>query len=142
MTYFHCCTADREDNISLDTIVGWVESAGYKLARVADYGTWYARFKQGLEALDHRRQASSSLPIVYQWQKPLSGPVSKCVASAMVVNNPEEIACQPVVYQWQKLCHMCACSSWAVPTSSGAAPDAHDGGSSGSDASSSALVAG
>ena len=60
--------------------MGWVESAGYKLARVADYNTWYTRFKAGLEALDHRRQASSSLPIVYQWQKPLSGPVSKCAA--------------------------------------------------------------
>lgn len=58
--------------------MGWVETAGYKLARVADYGAWYARFKAGLEALDHRRQASSSLPIVYQWQKPMSGPVSKC----------------------------------------------------------------
>ena len=71
----------REDNISLDTIVSWVESGGYKLQRIADYGQWYAGFHSKLKALDHRLQNYSSLPIVYQWEQPLSGPVSKCAHS-------------------------------------------------------------
>jgi fatty acid CoA ligase FadD9 len=70
-----CC---RDDNISLDTIVSWLESGGYKLRRMADYAQWFAKFKAGLQKLPHQQQASSSLPIIYQWEKPMSGPAFKC----------------------------------------------------------------
>jgi hypothetical protein len=37
----------------------------------------YQQFKAALEKLDSKLAGNSSLPIVYQWQSPMSGPVTK-----------------------------------------------------------------
>ncbi len=65
--------------MSLDAIVNWVESCGYKLQRFEDYGEWFREFKAALEGLERPLQSNSSLPIIHQWQKPLSQtPDLKC----------------------------------------------------------------
>ena len=85
----------RDDNISLDRIVDWVESAGYKLRRVGDYGEWFASFRAALQQLEPRLQAASSLPIIYQWEQPLSQtPDLKCAPlSSIAVKRRQEPVC-------------------------------------------------
>ena len=57
----------------------WIEAAGYNIKRIKDYGEWFAKFKAALETLDKAQQANSSLPIIYQWEQPLSQtPELKC----------------------------------------------------------------
>ena len=61
----------------------WVESAGYQLRRIPDYDEWFASFRAALEQLEPRLQAASSLPIIYQWEQPLSQtPDLKCASLA------------------------------------------------------------
>ena len=38
----------------------------------------YQQFKGALEKLDSKLASNSSLPIVYMWEHPMSGPVTKC----------------------------------------------------------------
>lgn len=60
-------------------MVDWIEAAGYNIQRIEDYGEWFAKFKAALETLDKAQQANSSLPIIYQWEQPLSQtPELKC----------------------------------------------------------------
>lgn len=80
---YHTVNPHWDDNISLDTIVSWVEEGGYKLQRIGDYGQWYAQFKAKLQGLEHRLQANSSLPIIYQWERPMSGPSFKLDATQL-----------------------------------------------------------
>ena len=82
----------RDDNISLDRIVDWVESAGYQLRRIADYGEWFAGFRAALELLEPRLQAASSLPIIYQWEQPLSQtPDLKCAPPRRLCQRRPEV---------------------------------------------------
>lgn len=87
----------RDDNISLDRIVDWVESAGYQLRRIADYGEWFAGFRAALELLEPRLQAASSLPIIYQWEQPLSQtPDLKCAPPRRLCQRRPEVQGGPV----------------------------------------------
>ncbi|BDA45159.1 Carboxylic acid reductase [Coccomyxa sp. Obi] len=69
---YHVVNPHWDDKVSLDAIVNWVESSGYKLQRFEDYGEWFRKFKVSLENLERPLQANSSLPIIHQWEKPLS----------------------------------------------------------------------
>ncbi|RYF06908.1 MAG: hypothetical protein EOO40_08760 [Deltaproteobacteria bacterium] len=55
---------------SLDDVVDWVQSAGYRVERVAPYTQWFERFTGALANLEPARQAASPWPILHQWQRP------------------------------------------------------------------------
>jgi fatty acid CoA ligase FadD9 len=59
-----------EDGVSLDTLMAWVQAAGYPLVRMADYGAWFAAFSERLQALPAAQRRRSSLPILHQWAQP------------------------------------------------------------------------
>lgn len=67
---FHVCNPHRDDGISLDTIVSWIRSAGYRVVRIADYDTWYRMFRDRLLALSEPRRRRSPLPILHAWAHP------------------------------------------------------------------------
>jgi fatty acid CoA ligase FadD9 len=67
---YHVSNVHWDDGISLDTIVDWVESDGYFLERVSDYGRWFRLFQQKLKSLDLSQRQHSSLPIIQMWQAP------------------------------------------------------------------------
>jgi fatty acid CoA ligase FadD9 len=60
----------RDDGVSLDTFVEWVERAGYPVTRVDDYGAWIRAFRARLEALPPSEQQRSALPGLKLWQRP------------------------------------------------------------------------
>ncbi len=66
---FHVINA-HDDGISLDTIVDWVEAAGYPLERVGDYAEWLDRFTRRLEALPPEERQRSSLSVVESLRRP------------------------------------------------------------------------
>ena len=39
---YHVVNPHWEDNVSLDSFLGWIENAGYPLKRIDDYTQWYA----------------------------------------------------------------------------------------------------
>ena len=67
---YQVSNAHWEDGVSLDTLIDWVQSAGYPLERVGDYAAWYAAFKARLQALPVAQRRHSSLPILNLWAKP------------------------------------------------------------------------
>jgi fatty acid CoA ligase FadD9 len=60
----------RDDGVSLDTFVDWVERAGYPVKRVDDYDSWVGAFRARLEALPPAEQHRSALPGLKLWQHP------------------------------------------------------------------------
>jgi fatty acid CoA ligase FadD9 len=67
---FQLSNAHWEDGISLDTLVHWVESAGYPLRRIEDYSAWFETFRTRLQALPAAERQRSSLPILELWAQP------------------------------------------------------------------------
>ena len=61
---FQLSNAHWEDGISLDTLVHWVESAGYPLRLIEDYSAWFETFRTRLQALPAADRQRSSLPIL------------------------------------------------------------------------------
>jgi len=66
---FHVINAN-DDGISLDTIVDWVDAAGYPLARVGDYAGWLARFTAALESRPPDERRRSSLSVLESLRRP------------------------------------------------------------------------
>ena len=54
----------------------------------------YQQFKGALEKLDSKLASSSSLPIVYMWEHPMSGPVTKCAPC-----NPLHASITPATFE-------------------------------------------
>jgi fatty acid CoA ligase FadD9 len=67
---YQVSNAHWDDGVSLDTLIDWIQSAGYPLERVTDYAAWYAAFSARLQALPAGERQHSSLPILQQWAKP------------------------------------------------------------------------
>jgi fatty acid CoA ligase FadD9 len=67
---FQVSNAHWDDGISLDTLVDWVETAGYPLQRIEDYAAWYQAFSARLQGLPPDARQHSSLPILHQWAEP------------------------------------------------------------------------
>ncbi|WP_437306415.1 thioester reductase domain-containing protein [Sorangium sp. So ce388] len=67
---YHVVNPHWDDGISLDVIVAWVRSSGYRVERVDDYAAWYAAFRDRLMQLDERRRHLSPLPILHAWERP------------------------------------------------------------------------
>jgi fatty acid CoA ligase FadD9 len=62
--------------VSLDTLMDWIQSAGYTVKRIDDYARWYRTFQERLEALPAAQKHASPLPTIYQWERPIRGEVS------------------------------------------------------------------
>jgi fatty acid CoA ligase FadD9 len=61
---------NSHQDVSLDTIVGWVQSAGYRVERTNDYGAWYRGFRDRLNALSRSERQRSLLPLLPSWEQP------------------------------------------------------------------------
>ncbi|WP_437779849.1 thioester reductase domain-containing protein [Sorangium sp. So ce1097] len=67
---YHVVNPHWDDGISLDVIVAWVRSAGYRVERVDDYAAWYAAFRDRLMQLGEPQRHASPLPILHAWERP------------------------------------------------------------------------
>ena len=70
---FQVSNPHRDDGVSLDRLVDWVESAGYPLRRIQDHAAWFAAFGASLQALPAAQRQDSSLPILHLWATPSRG---------------------------------------------------------------------
>ena len=70
----------HEDGCSLDAFVDWIESAGYPVHRIHDYGEWFSRFEGKLKALPEDQRKHSSIDVLGPFAQPQS-------------NGTEPIAC-------------------------------------------------
>ena len=66
---YHVINA-HDDGISLDTLVDWVEAAGYPLQRIDDYVAWLELFASKLEALPPEARQRSSLAVIESLRRP------------------------------------------------------------------------
>ncbi|KRQ19194.1 MULTISPECIES: carboxylic acid reductase [Mycobacteroides] len=62
----------HHDGVSMDTFVDWLIEAGYKIARIDDYGQWLARFETALKGLPEQQRQQSVLPLLKMYQNPQS----------------------------------------------------------------------
>jgi fatty acid CoA ligase FadD9 len=69
---YHVSNSNWDDDVSLDTIVDWIESAGHRLQRL-DYRSWYPEFIRRLAALPAEDRRRSAEPIVFRWCDPGEG---------------------------------------------------------------------
>ncbi|ALR13634.1 oxidoreductase [Mycobacteroides saopaulense] len=60
----------HHDGVSMDTFVDWLIEAGYRIARIDDYGQWLARFETALKSLPEQQRQQSVLPLLKMYQKP------------------------------------------------------------------------
>jgi fatty acid CoA ligase FadD9 len=60
----------HDDGVSLDTIVDWIDAAGHRVERVADYADWLGRFEAALTALPEAQRQHSSLSVLASLQRP------------------------------------------------------------------------
>lgn len=67
---YNVVNAHRDDGISLDVIMAWVRSAGYRVERIADYDAWYRTFHDRLVALSEAKRHHSPLAILHAWERP------------------------------------------------------------------------
>jgi fatty acid CoA ligase FadD9 len=59
-----------DDGVSLDTVVDWIESAGYSVQRLPDHGEWLRRFEAKLSTLTEQQRQHSSLNVLDAWRRP------------------------------------------------------------------------
>jgi fatty acid CoA ligase FadD9 len=60
----------HDDGISLDTVVDWIDAAGYWIERVAGYDEWLRRFETALQALPDEQRQRSSLTVLDSLRRP------------------------------------------------------------------------
>jgi fatty acid CoA ligase FadD9 len=60
----------HDDGISLDSVVDWIESAGYPLERVHNHADWVRRFEAKLSTLTDAQRQRSSLAIMGYLSRP------------------------------------------------------------------------
>jgi fatty acid CoA ligase FadD9 len=75
---FHVVNHHEDDGISLDTIVDWIEDAGYPMQRVDSYDEWFRRFENALHKLPDIERQRSSLSVIDSLRYP-GPPVPKPV---------------------------------------------------------------
>jgi len=59
-----------DDGVSLDSVVDWIESAGYPVERVRDHAQWMQRFETKLSTLTEHQRQYSSLSVLGAWRHP------------------------------------------------------------------------
>ena len=60
----------HDDGISLDTLVDWIDAAGYRVERVEGYDEWLRRFETALQALPDEQRQRSSLTVLDSLRRP------------------------------------------------------------------------
>jgi fatty acid CoA ligase FadD9 len=60
----------HDDGISLDVFVDWLNDAGHSIARIDDYGQWFARFETSIRAMSDKQKQYSLLPLLPAFAKP------------------------------------------------------------------------
>jgi fatty acid CoA ligase FadD9 len=68
---YHVVNPYRDDGASLDAIVDWVASLGYRIRRIPDYAAWYRAFRDELGRLADPLRQRSPLPILDAWAHPV-----------------------------------------------------------------------
>ncbi|HEY4181389.1 MAG TPA: thioester reductase domain-containing protein [Kofleriaceae bacterium] len=70
LAVYHVSNPQRE--VSLDTIVGWIEAAGTRFERLP-YAAWFEQFRAALDALPDEEQRRTPLAIIHRWAHPMGG---------------------------------------------------------------------
>lgn len=84
---YNFINAHYDDGISLDTVVDWVERAGYAIQRIGNHNEWVRRFEEKLRNLPDEQRQQSSLQILGYFEHPHPtelAPVSSTYFSAML----------------------------------------------------------
>ena len=68
---YHVVNPHGDDEVSLDTIVGWIEADGVVIERL-DHATWIGRFEERLRALPGDRRSQSALGILDWLRRPMT----------------------------------------------------------------------
>lgn len=82
-----------KDDVSMDSFVSWIASAGYSITKFEDHSEWYDRISIKLKALPEEERQLSALDILMAFQKPIvSGQVNvDCRNFIALVNSIEEL---------------------------------------------------
>ncbi|MCB5944270.1 carboxylic acid reductase [Acidocella sp. KAb 2-4] len=67
---YNLINVHHDDGLSLDTVVDWVESAGYTVKRIGDHQEWVRRFEDKLRNLPDSERQQSSLSILGHFAAP------------------------------------------------------------------------
>lgn len=81
------------DDVSMDSFVDWIESAGYSITRLPDHSEWYDRMLVKLKAMPEEERHLSALDILMAFQQPIvSGRINvDCQNFIALVNSIEEL---------------------------------------------------
>jgi fatty acid CoA ligase FadD9 len=85
-----------DDGASLDAIVDWIESAGYKVERVKDHAEWLKRFQAKLSTLTESQRMHSSVMALGAWSTPHEAHPAP-IGSAHYIEAVRKIPCGPDV---------------------------------------------
>ena len=66
-----------KDNVSLDSFVDWIETAGYAINRITDYKVWYNRMEIKLKSLPEQQRQLSALNLLMAYERPHRGGYSR-----------------------------------------------------------------
>ena len=80
----------RGDGCHLDAFVNWIESAGYPLTRIDNYGEWFSRLEAKLKSLPEQQRQNSALEILGAYAAPVARTASLVPDSG---NFRELVAC-------------------------------------------------
>lgn len=67
---FNVVNTNAGDGISLDTIVDWVESAGYAIDRIDDHAEWHRRLTEKLHQFPEETRQKTSINILHSFAAP------------------------------------------------------------------------
>jgi fatty acid CoA ligase FadD9 len=67
---FNVVNPHTDDGISLDRIMDWISSAGYRLQRIPDHARWFERFGAQLRALPELERQHSAVAILDAFAEP------------------------------------------------------------------------
>jgi fatty acid CoA ligase FadD9 len=70
-----------DDGVSLDTLVDWLNDAGYRIERIDNYGDWLSRFETAMRSLPEEQRQNSLLALLGPYRYPQT-PVAKSRLSA------------------------------------------------------------
>lgn len=85
-----------EDDISLDSFVDWIETAGYDIHRIKEHKTWYERMENKLKSLSEAQRKHSMIDIMGAYGRPYpvnanSPDCSNFKALVQQLNNGQDI---------------------------------------------------
>ncbi|MEM6803740.1 MAG: SDR family oxidoreductase, partial [Bacteroidota bacterium] len=60
-----------KDDISLDSFVDWIETAGYEINRIEEHPSWYERMQTKLKSLPEAERQLSALDILMAYARPM-----------------------------------------------------------------------